>query len=211
MLPPTSDASEDQTILAKAQELSHRLQLSERFNPLYITWVNNIFSDEVSFEDEFQKRNLLLPLSLKGRLSSEELSVLIASFLQGQRLDFAKSVVCYAKFFLPIIAYAIVSVETIPILVQIPYAGLAVEMGYFVILVVWMAFMFAQIKKQALANDLMTAQLLGKELVLGVFRKIDDLKVRDMQRLSAKRDLKARLYSMFKPNLQERIGNLTEE
>jgi hypothetical protein len=51
----------------------------------------------------------------------------------------------------------------------------------------------------------------GKESLVAVLKKIDDLKLRDMQRLSAKRDLRARLYSAFKPNLQERIDNLMKE
>jgi hypothetical protein len=211
MLPAFSTASEDQAILSKAQELSRKLQVSDRFNPLYVTWVSNIYSDEVSFEDEFQKRNLLLPLPLRGKLSSEELLVLIAAFLVEQKTGFVKSVISYAKVFLPIIAYTVVWVEGSPVLLNIPYASLAARIGYFAILAVLMIVLFAQIKRRNLANDLRTSQLVGKESLLAVLKKIDDLKLRDMQRLSTRRDLRARLYSLFKPNLKERIDNLTRE
>jgi hypothetical protein len=208
MLPAFSTASEDQAILSKAQELSRKLQVSERFNPLYVTWVSNIYSDEVSFEDEFQKRNLLLPLPLKGKLSSEELIVLIAAFLVEQKTGFVKSVILYAKVFLPIIVYTVVWVEGIPVLLNIPYASLAARIGYFAITAVLMIVLFAQIKRRNLANDLRTSQLVGKETLLAVLKKIDDLKLRDMQRLSTKPDLRARLYSFFKPTIKERIDNL---
>jgi len=211
MLPPFSTDSDDKVILSKARELSRRLQVSERFDPLYITWVYNICSDEVSFEDEFQKRNLLLPLPLRGKLSSDELMVLISAFLVEQKTGFVKSAVLYAKVFLPITVYTVVWVEEIPVLLNIPYALLAGQIGYFAIAAILMMFLFASIKKRSLANDLLTARLVGKESLLAVLKKIDDLKLRDLQRLSAKQDLRSKLYSVFKPNLQERIDNLTRE
>jgi len=211
MLPPFGTDSDDKVILSRAQELSRRLQVSERFDPLYITWVYNISSDEVSFEDEFQKRNLLLPLSLRGKLSSDELMVLISTFLVEQKTGFAKSAVLYAKVFLPIIVYTVVYVEEIPVLLNVPYALPAGLIGYFAIAAILMVFLFASIKKRSLANDLLTARLVGKESLLAVLKKIDDLKLHDLQRLSAKRDLRSKLYSVFKPTLQERRDNLTRD
>jgi len=211
MVPHLSTDSDDKVILSKAQELSRRLQVSERFDPLYITWVYNISSDEVSFEDEFQKRNLLLPLSLRGKLSSDELMVLISTFLVEQKTGFVKSAVLYAKVFLPIIVYTVVYVEDIPVLLNVPYALQAGLIGYFAIAAILMMFLFASIKKRSLANDLLTARLVGTESLLAVLKKIDDLKLHDLQRLSAKRDLRSKLYSVFKPTLQERIDNLTRD
>lgn len=207
ILPPVSTTLEDQAILSKAQELSRKLGVSGRFNPLYVTWVSNVYSDEVAFEDEFQKRNILLPLSLKNKLSPEELSVLIAAFLVDQT-GLRKSVVLYSKFFLPLIIYIIVFIEETPALVSIPYAVLAGELGYVLIASIMMVFLLAQIKKRCLANDLLTARLVGKELFLAVLKKIDNLELQDMQRLAAKRDIKARLSSRFKPSLEERMENL---
>ena len=211
MLPAFSTASEDQAIVSKAQELSRKLQVSDRFNPLYVTWVSNIYSDEVSFEDEFQKRNLLLPVPLRDKLSSDELMVLISAFLVEQKTGFVKSAVLYAKVFLPIIVYTVVYVEEIPVLLNVPYALPAGLIGYFAIAAILMIFLFASIKKRSLANDLLTARLVGKESLLAVLKKIDDLKLHDLQHLSAKQDLRSKLYSVFKPNLQERIDNLTRE
>ena len=211
MLPAFSTASEDQAIVSKAQELSRKLQVSDRFNPLYVTWVSNIYSDEVSFEDEFQKRNLLLPVPLRDKLSSDELMVLISAFLVEQKTGFVKSAVLYAKVFLPIIVYTVVYVEEIPVLLNIPYALRVGLIGYFAIAAILMIFLFASIKKRSLANDLLTARLVGKESLLAVLKKIDDLKLHDLQHLSAKQDLRSKLYSVFKPNLQERIDNLTRE
>ncbi len=205
MLPAFSTASEDQAIVSKAQELSRKLQVSDRFNPLYVTWVSNIYSDEVSFEDEFQKRNLLLPVPLRDKLSSDELMVLISAFLVEQKTGFVKSAVLYAKVFLPIIVYTVVYVEEIPVLLNIPYALRVGLIGYFAIAAILMIFLFASIKKRSLANDLLTARLVGKESLLAVLKKIDDLKLHDLQHLSAKQDLRSKLYSVFKPNLQERI------
>lgn len=210
-LPPITLAPDDQFILDKAQELCHSLQLSQRFNPLYTTWTNDIFSYEIDFEDGFQKRNLLLPLPLKGKLNSEELRVLIAAYLLEQKTGLAKFAVSLAKAFLPLIVYVIVFVYEVHAIVSIPYADLAWGIGYVVIAAFSMKLLLAQGKKQSLAIDLMTAQLVGKEFLFGVFKKIDGLKLHDMERLSAKRDLRARLLSLFKLSLQERIDNLTKQ
>jgi len=209
-LPPNPVPPDDQSILHKAQELCRNLQLSQRFNPLFITWTTDVLSDEVNFESGFEKRNLLLPLSLKNKLSSDELRVLIACYLLRQKTELGKLAISLAKFFSPLIAYVIVFVYEIHVIVTIPYADLAWGIGYVVIASFALKLLFVDGKKQLLEIDLVTAQLVGKDSLLAVLKKIDDLKLHDMQRLSAKRDFRARLYSVFKPNLQERVDNLTK-
>lgn len=211
VLPPITPDPEDQFILQRAQELCHSLQLSQRFNPLYTTWTNQIFSDEIGFEDGFQKRNLLLPLRLKGKLNSEEFRALIAAYLLEQKTGLGKFAISFAKIFLPLIVYAIVFTYEVHTIVSIPYADLAWGIGYVVIAAFSMKLLLAQGKKQSLEIDLMTAQLVGREFLLGVFKKIDDLKLHDLERLSAKRDLRAKCLSLFKVSLQERIDNLTKQ
>jgi hypothetical protein len=209
--PPITVSSDEKAILDKAQELSHNLQLSKRFHPLYITWTKDILSDEVGFEDGFRKRNLLLPSPLKANLSPDEFRVLIARYLLHQKTVLGRTVLSMVKFFGPLIVYTGVFVYEIPAIVRIPYEDLAWFAGYSVIAAVALKLFVFDDKKQSLATDLVTAHLVGKESLVAVLKKIDDLKLRDMQRLSAKRDLRARLYSAFKPNLQERIDNLMKE
>ena len=120
-------------------------------------------------------------------------------------------VISLVKFFAPLIAYVIVFVYEVNVIVSIPYADLVWGIGYVVIAAVASKLFLFDNKKQSFAIDLMTAQLVGNESLIAVLKNIDHLKLRDMQRLSAKRDLRARLYSVFKPNLQERIDNLTRE
>jgi hypothetical protein len=188
--------------------LCHNLQLTQRFNPLYITWTKDILSDEVNFEDGFQKRNLLLPLSLKNRLSPDDLRVLIAGYLVRQKTELGKVIISLVKFFIPLIAYTSLFVYDVRVVVSIPYADVAWGIGYVVIAAVAFKLFLFDNKKQSFAIDLLTAEQVGKESLITVLKKIDDLKLPDMQRLSAKRDHRARLYSVFKPNLQERIDNL---
>jgi len=209
VLPPITFSPEEQSILRSAQELSYNLQLSKRFNPHYITWTNDIYSDEVAFEDGFQKRNLLLPVSLKNKLSPEELRVLIADYLLRQKTGPEKFAVSLVKFFGPLIAYVIVFVYEVRVIVSIPHADVAWWIGYAVIATLSLSLFLAEGKKQSLAIDRTAAKLVGNKFFLGVLKKIDELKLHDMERLSAKRDLRARVFSFFKPTLQERMDNLT--
>lgn len=207
MSPSVVPSPEEQPILTIAQELCNSLQITKRFNPLYITWTDQIYSDEVGFEDEFQKRNLLLPLSLKNKLGPEELRVMIAAYLVQQKIGPAKFAVSLLKLS-PLMAYGVAFVFEIPAIVRIPYADLALFVGYAVIGTFSFKWLLADGKKQVLASDRTAAKIVGNELFLLVLKKIDDLKLHDMQRLSAKRDLRARIYSFFKPTLQERVDNL---
>jgi hypothetical protein len=207
-LPHITLSPEDQSIIDKAQELIQNLQLSKRFNPLYLTWTNEVFSDEVAFEDGFQNRNLLLPLSLKNKLSPEELRVLIAGYLLRQKTELGKFALSLVKFLGPLVIYTVVFVYSVPVIVRIPYANWAWFIGYVVIAAFGLKLLFAAGKKDLLEIDLMTAQLVGRETLLGVLEKIDNFKLHDMERLSARQDLRAKGFSFFKPNLQERIDNL---
>ena len=153
----------------------------------------------------------MLPLPLKDKLTPDEIRVLIARYLLRQKTELGKLVISLVKFFAPLIAYVIVFVYEVNVIVSIPYADLVWGIGYVVIAAVASKLFLFDNKKQSFAIDLMTAQLVGNESLIAVLKKVDDPKLRDMQRLSAKRDLRERLYSVFKPNLQERIDNLTRE
>ena len=209
ILPPITLSPEEQSTLRYAQELCENLQLSGRFHPLYITWTDDIYSDEVAFEDGFQKHGLQLPLTLKNKLSPEELRVLIATYLLQRKTGPEKFAVSLVKFLGPLIAYIVVFVYEILVIVNIPYADVAWFIGYAVIAVFTFKLFLADGKKQTLAIDRIAAKVVGYDFFLGVLKKIDDLKLQDMQRLSAKRDLRARVFSFFKPTLQERMDNLT--
>lgn len=191
---------DDLRILEVATEVGRKLSIS-RFNLKQVKWVTGIESDRVSFRMR-HFRLLLLPLPLKGLLQANEWQPLIASDIMlgstpGQR---RLAVTTGLAALLLLLGLFGLSQLLDPTWLQVLGPGVGIPVVIYLLL---RAFKF--LKNAVLLADKLAASVVGTNNLLQVLKKIDELKLPDVERRKA-RGRSAKHFGW--PDITERMENL---
>lgn len=208
---------EDQNILGIAKELCEQLRIA-RFKPESLTWVTWLFThrQKMLFPSDqcaFSEGQMTLQKMMRGRLSPEEWRPLIASSLiyefspdVPRKLYLARGLRVAPAFILALAP--LVLVRLLFPTVNIPALG---AIGYFFAVLFVYSTLFWDIaklrKKLRLKADRNAASLVGRELFLGTLRKIDALRLRDVEERKSEK-VGWTLDRTPYPNITLRIDNL---
>jgi len=196
---------EDSDIVALANAACRTIKLSGRIDPQRVVWSKAVSSDESDLTAGVRRTGLVLPVSLRGKLTLEEWNPLIVAnlirFKDGHRF---------------------LRTSTRLVFLLLVTAGT----GFLAQMVLgpswaWSALLFAipalffllrdsvkWLKKEALKLDARTASIAGSQSLLYVLRKIQDMHLDDVERLSQRRGFYARVLMSARPSLAERIAFL---
>jgi hypothetical protein len=214
---------EDQAIVEIAKNMCHQIGVT-RFNPKRVSWLavrprrsgNPITSDSCNFD----RTRVIMPLSLRGRMPTEELKSVIAPALifqsnSGIRLRYNLAILSFAPY--------IVGMGTLGTLLGIRVlslqrGSLAALVFLVVFLVLFLLFFLLVANGSALYSrklrliaDDQAAKLVGSQNLLHVFKEIDAMKLEDIE-ANKTREPNAgslRRRPSWRPSIIERIENLT--
>jgi hypothetical protein len=214
---------EDQAIVEIAKNMCHQIGVT-RFNPKRVSWLavrprrsgNPITSDSCNFD----RTRVIMPLSLRGRMPTEELKSVIAPALifqsnSGIRLRYNLAILSFAPY--------IVGMGTLGTLLGIRVLSLQRgSLAALVFLVVFLVLFFLFFllvangsalysRKLRLIADDQAAKLVGSQNLLHVFKEIDAMKLEDIE---ANKTREPNAWSLrrrpsWRPSIIERIENLT--
>jgi hypothetical protein len=214
---------EDQAIVEIAKNMCHQIGVT-RFNPKRVSWLavrprrsgNPITSDSCNFD----RTRVIMPLSLRGRMPTEELKSVIAPALifqsnSGIRLRYNLAILSFAPY--------IVGMGTLGTLLGIRVlslqrGSLAALVFLVVFLVLFLLFFLLVANGSALYSrklrliaDDQAAKLVGSQNLLHVLKEIDAMKLEDIE---ANKTREPNAWSLrrrpsWRPSIIERIENLT--
>ncbi len=161
----------------------------------------------------FKRRKLLAPpeqvvlsAGLRGRLEPEDWKVLFSYYLLSRKVPLRVLVSLIIWMFGPLLFLAIVFVREA---YGIQSGSLYAQAIFLPLFVVWFVSPLLLAKSSSLRKDRMVARFLGGTILLGSFRKIDRLELKDVENGKRRRGLIAFFWPM--PNMTERIANLESE
>jgi hypothetical protein len=147
----------------------------------------------------------VLPESLRGKLNGVEWEPIIfaklVGFADGRR--FLRMLYRLAFILLAIAGMGFL----VNVLLGPPWAILAIPVAIFLIFLM-LRDASKWLKRESLILDGKTARILGNEVFLSVLRKIDGMRLPDVEQLNKRRGFTARVVMSGRPSLDERIRYL---
>lgn len=201
----------DSRILEIANLLMERLAISD-FKPIRISWTGYVLGGLGTFTGPrlklappglclFTWDEVILPASLKGRLEPEEWKPLLASgLIYDAKLKFKKTLGIAATA----VASIILNIALITILTLFDPKGavyfvIPAFLGSVVCLIFGIPFVNPFLRSLRLESDKLATQLVGKESLLRVLKRINSLELEDKDpggRLSRRPSLEERIHAM---------------
>jgi hypothetical protein len=201
---------EDESIISIAKELQNRIK-----RPKFGTITSLAWSDyQPWYWPGFKRTGIRMPITLllsadlRTRLDTEDWRILLAYYFQNLKPR--------SRLFLEFIGPYIIAIMLIPlggILIVTEY-GLQASRFYaqFVgapLLLILLVPLFLRAKTFMLRQDRLTAELVSRQALLDVFKKIDQLQLPRIENAKRRHGWTLRLWPM--PNMTERIQNLAVE
>jgi hypothetical protein len=213
---------EDQAIVEIAKDMCHRLGVT-RFSPKRVSWLavrarrsgNPITSDGCNFD----RTRVIMPLSLRGRLPTEEFSSVIAPALifqsnSGIRLRYYLAILSFAPYIVGMgtlgafLGFRVLSLQRGSLAALVFLVVFLVLFFLFFLFVANGSALYS--RKMWLAADDQAAKLVGSQNLLHVLKEIDAMKLDDIE---ANKTHKLNAWSLrrrpsWRPSIIERIENL---
>ena len=198
-------SQEDQNILSFARETHDRTRFPKRTEIEKIGWLDGQPWYWCRFKRHGLSKSVTLVFAagLRGRLEQADWRVLLEYWFQRPRVG--QMLMWFGGFllflFLPLAGGIVIS-TVYGIHASQVYAQLVATP----IVILDMIYLFSRAKILALKHDMWVASSIGRESLLGVFKKIDSLQLPEIENAKGRRGWMARLWPM--PNITERIRNL---
>src|SRR5467141_1584891 len=214
---------EDQAIVEIAKNLCHQIGVT-RFSPKRVSWLavrpRRSGSPITSDSCNFNRTRVIMPLSLRGRMPTEELKSVIAPALifqsnSGIRLRYNLAILSFAPY---IVGMATLGTFLGLRVLSLQRGSLAALVFLVVFLVLFFLFFLlvangsaVYSRKLWLIADDQAAKLVGSQNLLHVLKEIDAMKLDDIE---ANKTREPNAWSLrrrpsWRPSIIERIENLT--
>jgi len=214
---------EDQAIVEIAKNMCHQIDVT-RFNPKRVSWLavrprrsrNPITSDSCNFD----RTRVIMPLSLRGRMPTEELRSVIAPALifqsnSGIRLRYNLAILSFAPYIVGMVTLGTFLGLRV---LSLQRGSLAALVFLVVFLVLFFLFFLLVANGSALYSrklwlmaDDHAAKLVGSQNLLHLLKEIDAMKLDDIEAIKSREPnaWSLRRRPSWRPSIIERIENLT--
>jgi len=206
-----NDSSDDQRIIEITHELCHQMDIASLI-PKKVVWADIIAlskgSMKVGSDECVTNGEIVLPERIRGKLRPDEWTPIIASALAFER-KLKRRVMGHQlrRFFLP--GFLPLALIVLVLMISNPdqaYGVMGLLISGIIILLFLTKYLSASyVRSMRLQADRMAADLVGRDKMIDVLRKIDEMKLKDVEKRK-RSGLKVRFSS--RPTITERNRNL---